>query len=126
MDTITNHNFSTDVSIEFELLDVKTGLVAYLWNRTSGFVETSMANAGGQKYTLTLPVQTNGATITVACKFAYAGECRSQRTLHTLLEMNVADQRLLWVYKLSILKLLVRIGPGQFLRTATMPLHFIQ
>lgn len=71
-----NYKFTTsgtDVSIEFELLDVKTGLVAYLWNRTSGFVETSMTNAGGQKYTLTLPGQTNGATITVACKFAYAG-----------------------------------------------------
>jgi len=63
----------TDVSVTFELLDTKIGLVAYLWNRTSGFAETAMTNASGQKFTYTLTGQTLYSTITVACKFAYAG-----------------------------------------------------
>lgn len=63
----------TDVTVSFELLDTKVGLVAYLWNRTSGFAESQMANTSGQKFSYTLAGQTLGATITVACKFAYAG-----------------------------------------------------
>jgi len=71
-----NYNFSTvgtDVTVSFECLDSKVGLVAYLWNRTSGFNETQMTNSTGQIYTKTLTGQTPGATITVACKFAFAG-----------------------------------------------------
>ena len=63
----------TDVSISFEILDDKSGLVAYLWNYTSGFAETSMTNAGGTKFTKTLTGQTVGSVIKIACKFAYAG-----------------------------------------------------
>ena len=63
----------TDVVINFEMLDDKAGLVAYLWNYTSGFVETSMANSGGKKFTKTLTGQTIGSVIKIACKFAYAG-----------------------------------------------------
>ncbi|HEY6915141.1 MAG TPA: Ig-like domain-containing protein, partial [Paludibacter sp.] len=63
----------TDVSISFELLDDKTGLVAYLWNYTSGFAESAMTNGGGKKFTKTLTGQTAGSVIKVACKFAYAG-----------------------------------------------------
>jgi hypothetical protein len=63
----------TDVSISFEILDDKSGLVAYLWNYTSGFAETSMTNAGGKKFTKTLTGQTVGSVIKIACKFAYAG-----------------------------------------------------
>lgn len=63
----------TDVSISFELLDDKSGLVAYLWNYTSGFVETSMSSAGGKKFTKTLSGLTVGSVIKFACKFAYAG-----------------------------------------------------
>jgi len=63
----------TDVAITFEILDDKAGLVAYLWNYTSGFAETSMANAGGKKFTKTLTGLSTGSVIKIACKFAYAG-----------------------------------------------------
>jgi endo-1,3(4)-beta-glucanase len=63
----------TDLAINFELLDDKTGLVAYLWNYTSGFAETAMTNSTGKKFTKTLTGQIAGSVIKVACKFAYAG-----------------------------------------------------
>lgn len=62
----------TNVTITFELLDVKDGLIVYLWNRTSGFSEVQMTKTSGQIFTKTLANQTIGSTITVACKFAYA------------------------------------------------------
>lgn len=71
-----NYTFTTvgtDVTVTFELLDTKIGLVAYLWNRTSGFAELGMTNTTGQQFSYTLTGQTLGSTITVACKFAYAG-----------------------------------------------------
>lgn len=63
----------TDVAISFEILDDKTGLVAYLWNYTSGFAETSMANVGGKKFSKTLTGLSVGSIIKFACKFAFAG-----------------------------------------------------
>ena len=63
----------SDVSITFEMLDDKSGVVAYLWNYTSGFAEAGMTNAGGKTFTKTLTGQTTGSVIKVACKFAYAG-----------------------------------------------------
>jgi hypothetical protein len=63
----------SDVTLSFEILDDKTGLVAYLWNYTSGFAESSMPNAGGKKFTKTLSGLTVGSVIKFACKFAYAG-----------------------------------------------------
>jgi len=63
----------TDVNISFEMLDTKSGVVAYLWNTTSGFVETSMTNAGGTKFTTKLTGKTAGTVIQIACKFAFAG-----------------------------------------------------
>lgn len=63
----------TDVAINFELLDAQTGVIAYLWNYTSGFAETAMTNVSGKKFTKTLSGQTVGLVIKVACKFAYAG-----------------------------------------------------
>lgn len=71
-----NYSFTTtgtDVTVTFDLLDTKEGLVAFLWNRTSGFAETQMTNVSGQKFSYTLTGQTLGATIKVACKFAFAG-----------------------------------------------------
>ncbi|VBB48383.1 exported hypothetical protein [uncultured Paludibacter sp.] len=70
------YNFTTsgsDVTITFELLDAKTGLVAYLWDKTSGFTETQMTNTTGQIFTTTLTGLTANSDITVAVKFAYAG-----------------------------------------------------
>jgi hypothetical protein len=63
----------SDVTVSFEMLDDKTGLVAYLWNYTSGFAETAMTSAGGKKFTKTLTGLTVGSVIKFACKFAYAG-----------------------------------------------------
>ena len=63
----------TDVNISFEMQDDKSGIVAYLWNYTSGFAESAMTNAGGKKFTKTLTGLSAGSVIKVACKFAYAG-----------------------------------------------------
>ena len=71
-----NYEFLTsgkNVIVNFELLDNKSGVIAYLWNTTSGFTETDMTNAGGKKFSITLPNQTPGSVLKLACKFAFAG-----------------------------------------------------
>lgn len=62
----------TDVKITFELLDDKTGVVAYLWKQTP-FAESPMTNVSGKIFTATLSGQAAGSTISYACKFAFAG-----------------------------------------------------
>jgi beta-glucanase (GH16 family) len=71
-----SYKFSTSgniVTIDFEMLDDKSGLVAYLWNYTSGFSETAMTNVNGKKFSINLTGLTVGSVIKVACKFAYSG-----------------------------------------------------
>lgn len=71
--TATFETVGTDVNVTFQLLDTdKTGVNAYLWRQTP-FAESNMTNAGNLTFTATLTGQTVGATITYACKFAYAG-----------------------------------------------------
>lgn len=70
-----NYSFDADkgeVTISFTSLENYEGLVAYLWNYTSGFAEKQM-DVEGQTATVTLHNQTSGATLDFACKFAYAG-----------------------------------------------------
>jgi len=70
-----NYSFSTSgtsVTATFELLDTKVGLVGFLWNTTTGFVETQMTGTG-QNFSLTITGQTPGSVIKLACKFAYSG-----------------------------------------------------
>ena len=70
-----NYSFVTQgssVVVEFELLDEKDGVVAYLWKKTP-FGEIGMTNIGGKRFQATLNNQTQGETITYACKFAFAG-----------------------------------------------------
>ncbi|WP_298492652.1 glycosyl hydrolase [uncultured Algibacter sp.] len=70
-----NYSFSTsgtDVTFTFELLDDKDGVIAYLWKQ-SPFGETSMTNVSGKIFTHTVSGQTPGASISYACKFAFAG-----------------------------------------------------
>lgn len=70
-----SYSFDADkgeVTISFTSLENYEGLVAYLWNYTSGFSEKQMA-VEGQTATITLHNQTSGATLDFACKFAYAG-----------------------------------------------------
>ena len=62
----------TSIKITFELLDDKSGVVAYLWRQTP-FAETSMTLVSGKIFTSTITGQTVGSTITYAVKFAYAG-----------------------------------------------------
>lgn len=62
----------TDVKITFELLDDKTGVIAYLWKQTP-FSETAMTNVSGKIFTKTITGQTLGSTINYAVKFAFAG-----------------------------------------------------
>lgn len=70
-----NYSFSADkgeVTITFESLEDYVGLVAYLWNYTSGFAERQM-DVNGQVATTTLHNQPAGTVLDFACKFAYAG-----------------------------------------------------
>ncbi len=72
----------TDVTIIFELLDNKAGVVAYIRNYTSGsMIETGMTNVSGKKFTKTLTGLTIGSVIKVACKFAFAGGLSVTRQL---------------------------------------------
>lgn len=63
----------TEVSVSFEMLDEKDGVVAFLWNKTVGFTEVQMTHIEGRKFTVNLQNQSIGQEITLACKFAYAG-----------------------------------------------------
>ncbi len=75
-DTGYSYNFATNgtnVTISFEMLDGKSGIVAFLWDQTSGFVETQMTNVGGNKFSITLSGKTAGSILKVACKFAFVG-----------------------------------------------------
>ncbi|HEY5687488.1 MAG TPA: T9SS type A sorting domain-containing protein, partial [Yeosuana sp.] len=70
-----NYSFTTsgsEVTFTFELLDDKTGVIAYLWKETP-FSETPMSNVSGKIFTKTITGQTPGATLRYACKFAFAG-----------------------------------------------------
>ncbi len=60
------------VTITFELLDNRSGVIAYLWNRTP-FSEQSMTSVGNKKFSITRGGLEAGAVIEVACKFAFAG-----------------------------------------------------
>lgn len=62
----------TDVKISFELLDNRSGLVAYLW-KENPFTETQMTAAGGKTFTAVIGGQTPGTVIRYACKFAWTG-----------------------------------------------------
>lgn len=62
-----------EVKISCELLDTKVGLVAYLFKKDP-FAETPMTQVGSsQVFTSVITGQTDGATISYAVKFAYAG-----------------------------------------------------
>jgi endoglucanase Acf2 len=63
---------NNDVTITWELLDEKAGVVAYLWTQTP-FSEKQLTSIGTKKFQTTLSNQTPGATLTFACKFAFAG-----------------------------------------------------
>lgn len=70
-----NYEFSTsgtDVTFTFELLDDKADIIAYLWKETP-FGETPMTNISGKTFSKTITGQTPGATLSYACKFAFAG-----------------------------------------------------
>ena len=71
-----SYSFETvgsSVTITFELLDTdKTGVNAYLWKQVP-FVETTMSNVSGNKFSTTVNGLTAGQTISYACKFAFAG-----------------------------------------------------
>ncbi len=70
--TVTWETVNTDVIITWELLDDKAGVIAYLWSQ-SPFSEKQLNSIGTKKFQITLSNQTPGATLTYACKFAFAG-----------------------------------------------------
>ena len=90
-DTGYNYSFKTsgtNVTINFEMLDNKVGVVAFLWDQTSGLVETQMTNVGGNKFSVILSGKTTGSIIKVACKFAYAGGMNVTKQLSYIVGNN--------------------------------------
>lgn len=63
----------TEVTAEFELFDVKDGLVAFAHTHNPDFAETQMDNVGGRKFSKTFPVTSETTIFKLACKFAYVG-----------------------------------------------------
>lgn len=63
----------TDVTVTFELLDNKTGLVAFIQTYNPNFSEVAATNVSGKKFTKTFSGQILGDSFKVACKFAYTG-----------------------------------------------------
>ena len=61
-----------DVRIQFELLDNRTDVVAYLWQENP-FSEISMEPIGENQFQKVLNNQSSGQTLSLACKFAFAG-----------------------------------------------------
>jgi endo-1,3(4)-beta-glucanase len=71
--SVSFETIENDVIVAFELLDSdKDGVVGYLWNELP-FSEAPMNRVYGTKFSATLANQTAGATLSYACKFAYAG-----------------------------------------------------
>jgi endo-1,3(4)-beta-glucanase len=68
----TFETVGTDVTVTFEMLDPKTGLVAYLWKQTP-FTESQMVNTAGKVFSSILTGQIPGSVINYACKFAFSG-----------------------------------------------------
>lgn len=68
----TFETVGTNVTITFELLDNKSGVVAYLW-KESPFSETQMTPVSGKIFTSTIGGLTLGTNISYACKFAFSG-----------------------------------------------------
>ncbi len=71
----TFETVGSNVTVSFNLLDTdKSGVVAYMFNNTGGsFSEVLMDNVGGTKFSKNISGLSNGSTITIACKFAFAG-----------------------------------------------------
>lgn len=69
----TFETVGTNVTVTFELLDTdKIGVVAFLWQE-SPFSEVQMDHVSGNIFSKTLVGQSNGTSISYACKFAYSG-----------------------------------------------------
>ena len=72
----------TNVTVNFELLDNKTGLVAFIQTYNPGFNEVAATNTSGKKFTKTFQGQILGDTFKVACKFAYTGSMVVTKTFN--------------------------------------------
>ena len=68
----TYETVGANVTITFELLDDKPGVIAYLWKETP-FGEAAMTNLSGKIFTSTISGQALGTKLSYACKFAFAG-----------------------------------------------------
>lgn len=70
-----NYSISTEqnnVIIEFQLLDQKSDVIAYLWNKNP-FKESSMTSLGNNRFKIILENQTTNTSVSFAVKFAFAG-----------------------------------------------------
>ncbi len=68
----TFETVGSNVTMTFELLDDKAGVVAYAWKKTP-FSEAQMTSIGDKKFSYSLGGLTAGQTISYACKFAFTG-----------------------------------------------------
>lgn len=69
---VTFETLGTRVKISFQLLDNKTGVVAYLF-RKEPFSEKLMQGTGANTFSETISGFAAGETISYACKFAFTG-----------------------------------------------------
>ena len=69
---VTFETLGTRVKISFQLLDSKTGVVAYLF-RKDPFSEKLMQGTGANTFSETISGFSVGETISYACKFAFTG-----------------------------------------------------
>ncbi|MDR0681083.1 MAG: T9SS type A sorting domain-containing protein [Dysgonamonadaceae bacterium] len=70
------YNFETNgtsVTVTFEMLDDKIGVVAYAWTYNPNFAETKLTNTDGKVFSTTFNNRTIGETFKIACKFESSG-----------------------------------------------------
>jgi len=71
--TIDIKTVEGEIVVTTTLVEEKTGLVAYIFDRTTNFAEYQMTNTGGQTFTGTIPTKyPDGTTAKIAIKFAYS------------------------------------------------------
>ena len=68
----TFETVGSNVTITFEMLDERAGVVAFLW-KESPFSEVQMTQIGDRKFATTISGLKAGDQISYACKFAFAG-----------------------------------------------------
>ena len=87
----TFETIGTSVKITFELLDNKSGVIAYLF-RKSPFSEKQMTEVASKTFSETISGLSTGETISYACKFAFAGGLAVTRYIDYVVGQDCEDE----------------------------------